>query len=187
MFSELLLKNRSVRRYDTAAGYPDNFFSEMAEVVRLCPSTANLQRIRILPVTAHDMKEKVFNSVKFASMLDWSGPAESERPACYAVLVCEGALDTNKSIDVGIIAQSMLLRAREMGMAGCMFRSFNADSLAAALGLKAYTPALVISFGYPSEKVEVVDAKDGSLKYYRNNGDTHCVPKLKAEEFILNE
>ena len=185
MFLELILKNRSVRRYNTAAGYPDNFFSKMAEVARLCPSTANLQRIRILPVTSSEEKEKVFNSVKFASMLDWNGPAESERPACYAVLVSEGAIDTNKAIDVGIIAQSMLLRASEMGLAGCMFRSFNAESLASSLGLDGYTPVLVISFGYPAEKVEIVDAREGSLKYYRNSEDTHCVPKLKSEEFLL--
>ncbi len=185
MINELLLKNRSIRRYFADKPLPENFFSEMAEAVRLCPSTANMQRIRILPVTDSEMKEKVFSSIKFASMIDWQGPSESERPVAYAVLLARGEVDTNKAIDVGIIAQSMLLRATEMGISGCMFRSFSEAKLSDILSRDGYSPILVISFGYASEEVRVVDAEDSNLKYYRSSDDVHCVPKLKKEAFLL--
>ncbi len=184
MFKELLKETRSVRRYEENREIDRDTLVEIAESLRYCPSAANLQRVRIAIITG-DLCQGVFDTLSFAAYLrPWVRPEEGERPVAYMVLMTKTEPDTNLAIDCGIAAEAIALSAREKGIGYCMFRSFNAENLTRVLGKEGYTSVLVISLGYPKERVEIEDATD-SLKYYRDENGVHHVPKLPLEDLIL--
>ena len=87
-------------------------------------------------------------------------------------------------MDVGIAAQSMLLKAVEMGLGGICIGAFNKDKVAETFGLSC-EPVLILAIGKPAEKIELVPVHEGQpLKYYRENG-VHYVPKITADDLIL--
>lgn len=186
MIKELLESTRSYRRFDENREVSAEDMKTIAGAVRLCPSAANLQRVRVVNVTDKSEKERVFDCLGFAAYLkDWAGPSVGERPTAYAILVTTQNLDVNLAIDVGIAAEAMLLTAREMGIGGCIFRSFKPDVISSVVNKEGYIPAMVIAFGYPSETVVIEDVKDGDIKYYRDANGVHHVPKLSCEDIIL--
>ena len=87
--------------------------------------------------------------------------------------------------DVGISAHSILLAATEAGLGGCMIGSFSPERVSEAMRIdKKYRPLLVLALGEPDERVEIVDAADGNINYYREGG-VHYVPKRAIEEIII--
>ena len=183
---ELLEKTRSYRRFDEKRKISESDLRDIISAVRLCPSAANLQRIRIAPVTSPEECEAVFACLGFAGYLrDWPGPAEGERPVCYLVLMTDKRSDVNLGIDVGLCSEAMLLVARERGIGGCLFASFTREGIHAAIGREDYEPLLVIALGYPAEQVVLEDVRDGNIRYYRDAEGVHHVPKLTVEELTI--
>ena len=186
MIYDLILGNRSYRRFNEDRKVAKDELLKMVEGARMSASAANLQRIRYALVDGEEQCAAVFDTLAFAGYLkDWDGPEKGERPTAYIVLMSEKEPDTNLAIDVGLAAQSILLVAREMGLGGCMFRSFKAERLIPVLNKSPYKPILVIALGEPSEQVSTVDAENGEIKYYRDGEDRHVVPKLPIEEIII--
>ena len=184
----LLKKTRSVRRFVEDRRISREELFALGESLRLVPSAGNLQRVRVLFVSDADECERVFHTLRFAAYLkDWDGPAPGQRPAGYAVLLTEAEPNKALAIDIGIAAEAMLLTARDMGLGGCIFASFNAEELGAVLPLGNLIPNLVIALGVSDEKIEIVDAKDGKIEYYRDENDTHTVPKRPLAELLVRE
>ena len=184
----LIAKTRSVRRYKQSKAVSDKMLTYIAEAARVVGSAGNRQRLRLLLVN-DERCALIFDQIKFASLLDWDGPKEGQRPAAYIVVMTEGTPDANLWIDIGIAAQAMLMTATEEGLGGCMFRSFDPEKLGKILGKEPYMPALVISLGVPDEVVVLQDVKDvrpdGNLAYYRDRYDHHMVPKIPMEVLVL--
>lgn len=186
MISDTIKKNRSYRRFFADRAVDTDTLVGIVDEARLCPSGANMQRLRVALVNDEAGKNAIFSTLKFAGYLkDWAGPADSERPAAYIVLCSEAELGTLLAIDLGIFAQTMLLAATERGLGGCMFRSFDAARVAEVVGTEGMIPHLVIALGTPSERVEITSVKDGDIKYYRDENGNHIVPKYSAEELII--
>ena len=186
MLSELLLKNRSYRRFDESCEIPKEVLVSLTEALRYTASAANLQRVRVLYVTEKEERAKVFDTLGFAAYLkDWDGPSPGERPTAYAIIMTEDEPNSILSIDVGLAAQSMLLTACEAGFGGCIFGGFSKDKLLNIVGIEGYTPSIVIALGKPSETVRITDMLEGDVKYYRNELDEHIVPKRSIEELSL--
>ena len=184
MVLELLEKTRSYRRFDESRGISREDLLQIVGAMRLCPSAANLQRLRAVIVEGTD-EDGVFDTLAFAAYLrPWVRPDVGERPTAYVVIMSEKDADVTLGIDIGIAAEAMLLTAREKGIGGCMFRSFDKDRLSALLKREGYIPHLVIAFGYPSETVVIEDAEE-SLRYYRDEAGVHHVPKLGVDKLII--
>ena len=176
MIKELVVKNRSVRRYDNRVKIDGEFLRELVDIARACASAGNLQRIRYATVCTQEGVDAVRSTLSFAAYLkDWDGPAPNEDPTAYIVMLSESE-DANVFVDAGIAASSMLLRAVECGYNGCIFRSINKEKLLGALGVEGLSVLLVISLGVASESVELADTVGADIKYYREN-DVHIVPK----------
>ena len=87
-------------------------------------------------------------------------------------------------IDLGIAAQSMLLKAVEMGLNGLIIAAFNRTKLQEELSLP-YLPLLVIAIGKGDERIELVPiTEDESHAYYRRDG-IHFVPKVRLSDLII--
>ena len=185
MFIDLIKSCRSYRRFDASRKITAEELYSIAEAVRYTPSAANLQRLRLLLITDEHECDTVFSSLRFAASLkDWNGPTAEERPVAYAVFLSECELDTTVAIDLGICSEALLLSARERGIGGCIFRSFDKNTLSPIIQ-EGYNVHEVIALGYPSETVLIEDCTDGDIKYYRDSDDRHVVPKLPMEKIVI--
>ena len=188
MFLDLVKKNRSYRRFHADERVEHKTLVGLVEAARYTPSACNFQNIRYFLVEEKELCDKVFSSLRFAGYLkDWDGPEISERPSAYIVLMSAKPADTLLAIDLGIAAQTILLAAASEGLGGCMFRGFDRKGLASAVSVEGYSPELVIALGRPAERVEIVDIKNGDVKYYRDGASTHFVPKRTLDELIISE
>lgn len=185
---DLVLANRSCRRFDRAVPVPEATLRELVDLARQTASAGNLQPLRYILVTDPETSALVFPNLVFAAWLKGWTPAEDERPTAYVVMVADTAVSGKSAHDQGIAAQTILLGAVEAGYAGCILASINRPALARLFGLpEGLEPALVLALGRPAEK-RVIDelAPGGDTRYYRDAEGVHHVPKRPLSGIILD-
>ena len=188
MLKDLVEKNRSVRRFDAGAKPDLAMLREGVGLVRLCASGGNKQPLRFLLSADSETNERIFPHLRWAGYLeDWDGPAESERPTAYVVILGDTSVASSFGVDHGIAAQTLMLAAVERGFSGCMIGSIDRDGLRASLALdERYSILLVLALGKAAEKVEIEDVgPDGDIKYWRDGDGVHHVPKRSLENLII--
>jgi nitroreductase len=190
MLKDIVAASRSYRRFDGSVAVPMTVLEELVDLARLCPSAANRQPLRFILCNDPADREAVFACLKWAAYLkDWDGPAPSERPAAY-VIVVNTARDWDMArIDQGIMAQTMLLGAVEKGLGGCMLGAIDRERLRDHLGLDPDLEiCLILALGKPAEDVRIVDLPaDGSIRYWRDEAGTQFVPKRSRQELVLEK
>jgi nitroreductase len=188
MFTDLVMKNRSYRRFYQEAAIDDVTLRELVDLARHTASGMNLQPLKYVLSSNRAKNALIFPCLGWAAYLkDWHGPSEGERPSAYIVVLGDKRLRESFGIDPGIAAQTMLLGATERGLGGCMIASVNKRELSQALNLPEHLEILlVIALGKPKEIVviEPVGA-DGNIKYWRDEKGTHHVPKRSLDEIIV--
>lgn len=188
MFKDIVLKNRSYRRFHEGHKIDRQDLEDLVELARVCPSSANLQPLRYMLSCDETTNNLIFPHLKWAGYLkDWSGPAIGERPSAYIIVLADLGVGKVSSIDCGITSQTILLGAVEKELGGCMIASVDKVSLSKALNIgEGYEIMLVIALGKPKEKVVLEDITEGgSIKYWRDESGGHHVPKRRLEDIIL--
>jgi nitroreductase len=188
MLRELVLKNRSYRRFHQQIPVSLETLRELVDLARVSASGANLQPLKYILSCDPTINALIFANLAWAGYIkDWPGPEEGERPAAYIIILGDKTVSQSFGCDHGIAAQSILLGATEMGLGGCMIGSVNRTELSPALALPAeYQILLVIALGKPKETV-VLEAvgPDGDIKYWRDEQGIHHVPKRSLEQIIV--
>ncbi|NLE83617.1 MAG: nitroreductase family protein [Chloroflexi bacterium] len=188
-FSELVLKNRSYRRFDQNVPVPHENLVRLIDLARLAASPSNLQGLKFLLVSNQAECGQVFQNVRFGGYFkDWGGPVEGERPSAYIILLGDTTIKPTFEIDAGIAAQTILLGAAELGFGGCMVKAFMRESLRRVLDLEEkFEIVLVIALGKPAETcvIEDYDPEKG-IEYYRDAEGVHHVPKRRLDELIVH-
>ena len=181
----LLTANRSIRIYDKSYKVDLRQLKAMIAVNPKLGSAMNRQALRFHPVTAGPEAETVLSLIKMgAAVPDMKLPPEGREPEAF-IIVCSTLPETAViDIDLGISAQSMLLKAVEMGLGGIFIRNFNAKALKEALGL-TLQPLAVIAVGKPAETIRLVPAAPGDSLAYSFRDGIHYVPKLQTEDLIV--
>ena len=181
----LLKKNRSSRGYDKKTLATQEQLRKIVAVNPLLPSGRNQQALRFKLVTHDTGAEKVLANIKLGGALpELHLPFEGTEPEAF-IIICS-TVPENKilDIDLGISAQSMLLKAVEMGLNGIMIGAYNKENIKKEFDL-TYEPLLIIAIGKGAETIRLVEInEDESHKYYRQDG-VHFVPKVKLEQLIL--
>jgi len=188
MLSDLVRKNRSCRRFYQSHAVERETLEGLVNLARLSASGANLQPLKYVLSCQAPANADIFSCLAWAGYLrDWPGPEEGERPAAYIVMLGDTDISKGFGFDPGIAGQSILLGARERGLAGCMIGAVNKDKLSDLLGIPArFEVLLVLAIGKPKETVEVEPVgSDGSIKYWRDGDDVHHVPKRNLEDIII--
>ncbi|MBN1269657.1 MAG: nitroreductase family protein [Kiritimatiellae bacterium] len=189
MLKDLVLKNRSCRRFREDDPIARETLLELVDLARLSPSGANLQPLRY--VLAHDPETNalVFPNLQWAGYLkDWKGPEKGERPAAYIVILHDTKVTSHLGVDHGFAAQTILLGAVEKGLAGCVIGSIDRERLRLNLKIPDYFEILlVLALGNPGEKVviEPVGSEHG-VKYWRDREGVHHVPKRARDDLIVS-
>ncbi len=183
---DLICKSRSYRRFDETKKQTKEELLSIVEAARFSPSAGNMQRLRFRLVNEPEEVAYLFDQLAWAGYLkDWSGPAAGERPTSYILILSQAQPNEMLSVDMGIAAQSMMLTAVSQGLGGCMLASFHRERTEARFAPEGYRVGLVLAFGVPVERVELEDAKNGDIHYYRLPDGTHRVPKLPLETLVL--
>jgi len=180
----LLHRNRSYRGYDPSRTVTRDELLKLVEVTTLVPSGMNRQALRYRLVTEED-SDKVLPLIRLGGALpELHLPFPGTEPRAFLVICSTVPESPVIDIDLGIAAQSLLLKAVEMGLNGIIIRAFDPVKLQEALGLERQ-PLLVIAIGKGAENIYLKPVEAGeSLTYYRKDG-VHFVPKLKAEDLLI--
>ena len=183
---ELLLKNRSYRGYNTEFKVSRDMLERIVGVNTKIPSGCNRQVLRFKLLTHDSGANEILQYIKLGAALpELHLPFPGTEPQAF-IIVCS-TIPENKlvDIDLGISAQSMLLKAVEMGLNGLIIGAFNKEKIQQAYNLP-YEPIAVIAIGKGIEKIELVPIDEQeSHAYYRQNG-IHYVPKVKLDNLILD-
>jgi len=185
----LVLQNRSYRRFDGAFPLSKDDLLALTDLGRLSPNGGNMQALRYALVCSAEGNAKVFDCLAWAGRLkEWPGPVQAERPTGYIIMLADGAHAATPGEDAGIAAQSILLGAVARGLGGCIFKSVNRKKLAEALGLpEALETILVIALGKPVEDVRLTAVgADGDIAYYRDAEGVHYVPKRALADVVIH-
>lgn len=189
MLKELVLKNRSYRRFHQKFTIDRETLIELVDLARLSASALNLQPLKYM--LSYDPKKNalVFQHLAWASYLkDWPGPEEGERPSAYIIILGDTEITKSFGCDHGIAAQSILLGATEKGLGGCIIANVKRRELSEALKIPPrYEILLVIALGKPKEKVVIEPVgPDGNIRYWRDSEGIHHVPKRSLSEIIVD-
>lgn len=189
MIEELITENRSIRRFCQDGLITTETLTWLVNLARLSPSAANLQPLKFILSNTKRRNAEIFPTLSWAGYLkDWAGPSEAEVPTAYIIILNDTQIRKDPGCDHGIAAHSMMLGAREKGIAGCIIGSIDRDQLRNKLMIPdQYDICLVLALGKANEKVILENVKeDGNIKYYRKENSIHYVPKRKLIDLILD-
>lgn len=180
----LLKKNRSYRGFDQRHEVSEDELKQIVAVSTLVASGMNKQRLRYRLVTKPDTAKVLPHITLGAALPEEHLPHPGSEPQAFIVVCATEKENKVIDIDLGIAAQSMLLKAVEMGLGGIFILNFRAAAVQQALNLPS-EPIAIIAIGKPAEKIFLVPVHTGSdLNYYRKDG-IHYVPKLNADDLLI--
>lgn len=188
MLKELILKNRSYRRFVQEYRIDENSIWELIDLARLSPSGSNLQPLKYIISNEPVKNEIIFCNIKWAQHLKmWNGPDEGEKPSAYCIILLDKDITGSIDCDHGIAALSILLGAVEKGLGGCIIGLIDRKKLSKELLLSdRFEIKLIIALGKPKEQVVIVQiGTNGNTKYWRDGQNVHHVPKRKLTDMIL--
>ncbi len=184
----LVKNNRSYRLFDETHKVTKERLIEFIDLARITPASKNIQPLKYIVVNDECDNQKVFDTLMWAGYLDdFNGPSIGQRPTGYIIILQDKDIyDGNVLVDLGIVSQTILLAATEVGLGGCQFMSFSRNEITSIFELpEKLSPMLVIALGKPTDNVVLVDL-DEDHKYYRTE-DAHFVPKRKLKDVIYNK
>ena len=182
---KLILKRRSVRLFKQKKVSLD-MITKIVNCARLAPSAANLQVIDYLVVDKIDLKEKIFECLKFAAYISpGRNPSKGQRPAVYVILLVnkERVKDLNLR-DIGAAAENMLISLLAFNLGGCWLQNIDKDKIKKALNInEKYEIDSLIAAGYPDESPKL-EADSSKVKYWLDEKDCLHVPKRPLSDVL---
>jgi nitroreductase len=187
MIKELVRKTRSCRRFKEES-ISEGLLRDLVELARLSASASNLQPLKYILSRSREMNNLIFPKLVWAAYLkNWKGPGEGERPSAYIIVLGDKEISGSFGCDHGIASQNILLGASSMGLGACIIGSVHRKALMKELRIPDHFEILhVIALGRPGEKVVIEEVgPEGDVRYWRDDADTHHVPKRALKDIIL--
>ena len=189
MIRNLILRNRSYRRFYQEVDIKLETLRELVDLARLSAAAANMQPLKYILSCQSQRNSLIFQHLAWARYLTgWPGPCEGERPSAYIVILGDTEIGRSFGCDHGIAAQSILLGATEKGLGGCMIASIEKEGLRKTLEIPPrYEILLVLALGKPKETVVIETVgTSGDIKYWRDSEGVHHVPKRPLDDIIIS-
>jgi len=186
---DMVVKNRSCRRFDQEIAVGRQALEQLVDLARLSASASNLQPLKYILSCEGETNALIFAHLGWAGYIeDWPGPAEGERPSAYIIMLGDTTITKSFGCDHGIAAQSIVLGATEMNLAGCMIALIDRKALRDTLNIPSqYEILLAIALGSPKERIVVEGVgPHGDIRYYRDGAGVHHVPKRALKDIVLD-
>jgi len=190
MVRDLVLRNRSYRRFYEDVSIDLATLRELVDLARLSASASNLQPLKYILSCSAEKNALIFSHLAWAGYLkDWPGPSEGERPSGYIIVLGDKGVSQSFGCDHGIAAQSILLGATEKGLGGCIIGAIQRKALREKLEISPhYEILIIIALGKPKEPVNIESVgPDGDIRYWRGKEGTHHVPKRSLDDIIISQ
>ena len=183
----LLHRNRSYRGYDPARKVTEEELRSLVAVTTLTASGMNRQPLRYRLVTEEEA-DKVLPYIKLGAALPEEHlPKPGTEPRAFIIVCSSVPEDKVVDMDLGIAAQSILLKAVEMGLGGIFILNFRKEAIREALALPL-DPIAILAIGKPAESIFLMPVPENKtapdLRYYRKDGN-HYVPKLTLSQLLI--
>jgi nitroreductase len=188
MIRDLILKNRSRRRFYQEVDIKLEILRELVDLARLSPSARNAQPLKYILSCEPQKNSQIFAHLAWAGYLKgWPGPVDGERPSAYIIILGDREISQSFGCDHGIAAQSIMLGATEKDLGGCIIASIDREGLRKALQIPPrYEILLVLALGKPKETVVIETVgPSGDTKYWRDSEGIHHVPKRPLDDIII--
>ena len=183
----LMEKNRSYRGYKKDFVVKREMLERIVAVNAKIASAKNQQVLRFKLVTKDTGADVVLQNMKLGGLLpELHLPFEGTEPEAF-IIICSTVPESKfVDIDLGIAAQSMLLKATEMGLNGIMIGAFNKAKIIEAFQLPC-EPLLMLAIGKGNENIKLQTVNAGEkLAYYRDEKGVQYVPKIRWEQLIID-
>ena len=156
------------------------------EVNTKIASARNQQVLRFRLVYGTEAKE-VTKAIKLGGALpELNLPLPGTEPNAYIIICTEEPKGKWVDIDLGISAQSMLLKAVDLGLNGICIAAFNKEKICALVnGGRQMEPLLILAIGKSIERFQLLPiGQEDEHNYFRKNG-VHFVPKVRIEDLLI--
>ena len=185
MFRDLVMKNRSTRKFHQEVAISRKTLTELVDLARMSASGANRQTLKYYLSSEPERNDIIWQHIGMDG-----NPPEGNRPSAYILVLNDKKLGTFAAalVDHGIAAQTILLGATEKGLNGCMVGIIQRKELLKALNLpQRYDIMLVIALGTSKETFvfEELDADTQTVKGWWDEQGVRHVPKRRLEDIII--
>ena len=182
MLNDLVLKNRSCRRFYQDVTMELETLRELVNLGRLSASGGNRQALKY--ILSNDPRR---NSLIFKNITLAGNPGEDEAPTAYIVILGDKTISSTFGCDHGIAAQSILLGAVEKGFGGCMVGLIKREDLTKALKIPPQLEILlVLILGKPKEAPVIESTfKDGTNMSWVDDEGVRHIPKRSLDDIIV--
>jgi nitroreductase len=181
---ETIISRRTIRRFSQKPVDPV-LLKKCVNAARLAPSAANLQPLEYLIVTEKERCARLFETLGWAAYLQpkWT-PSVHERPTCYIVVLVKDTKNPYYRYDVGFAAASIICTSEAKGIGSCVLCNIQKEKIQAIFKVPpSLAVDLVIALGYKAE-APVVEERDDTVKYWRDQQGVLHVPKRKVNDII---
>ena len=194
----LLLRNRSCRGYDSNYIVSKEELLKIVEVNTKIASARNQQVLRFRLIYGTEAKE-VTKAIKLGGALpELNLPLPGTEPNAYIIICTQEPKGKWVDIDLGISAQSMLLKAVDLGLNGICIAAFNKEKICALVNggrqaecsapvecSRQMEPLLILAIGKSIERFQLLPiGQEDEHNYFRKNG-VHFVPKVRIEDLLI--
>ena len=182
MLRDLVLKNRSYRRFYQDTAIELETLRELVDLARLSPSAANRQALKYIISSDPEKNALIFPHIRIDN-----DPVEGERPSAYIIILEDTRIKLILACDYGIAVQTIHLGAVEKGFGGCMVGNINRDGLRKALQIPSHFEILlVLALGKPKEKMVIETVgKDGNTQQWWDDERVRHVYKRALDDIIV--
>jgi nitroreductase len=180
---DLVLKNRSYRRFHQEIPIELETLRELVDLARLSPSASNRQALKY--IISNDPQK---NALIFPCLHIGNNPVEGERPSAYIIILEDTRIKMVLACDYGIAAQTIHLGAVEKGLGGVMVGMVDRNELREALKIPSYYEILlVLALGKPKEEMIIEDVgPDGDTQQWWDEDRVRHVRKRVLDDIIVD-
>ena len=182
MLRDLVLKNRSCRRFHQDSAIELETLRELVNLARLSASGSNKQALKYILSNDPQRNAAIFENIGLAGI-----PGKEEAPTAYVIILGDKRISETFGCDHGIAAQTILLGATEKGLSGCMVAIIKKEGLNKALEIPSDFEILLVLVLGKSKEAPVIDSKfqDGTNMSWLDNEGVRHVPKRSLDDIII--
>ncbi|MBE5040244.1 nitroreductase family protein [Ructibacterium gallinarum] len=183
---DAVMGRRSIRKFSQTPILKEDLL-DLVDCARMAAYPANVQPLKFAVVTEKEMLSEVFSCTKWAGYLENGTPEPEQRPVAYFVVLGDRNIKKGGDLQVenGAACMTVLLAAKERGIASCWLGALNREKLRGILSLPEHLEVLdIVALGYPAQDSQAVEMKDGNVKYYLNEDGVLQVPKRSLSEVL---
>ena len=183
MLNDLVLKNRSYRRFYQDVTMELETLRELVNLARLSASGSNRQALKYILSNDPHRNSLIFKNITLAG-----NPGEDEAPTAYIVILGDKTISSTFGCDCGIAAQSILLGAVEKGFGGCMVGLIKRENLAKALKIPPQLEILLLLLQGKPKEAPVIEStfKDGTNMSWVDDEGVRHVPKRSLDDIAVD-